>query len=117
MENAHDSSLHEMLRKVNIQLSKRESASGLKQCMEIRVIFFAFKRFSKQSLFNYRNDYSRKAFTSILVSILVQFQFHEINIGFSLWLSRYSRATTSLTQSSWLVTLLYTPGNPGTAHL
>ena len=43
MEHAHDSSLHEMLRKVNIQLSERESANGLKQCMEIRVIFFAFK--------------------------------------------------------------------------
>ena len=43
MNNAHDTSLHEMLRKVNIQLSERESASGLKQCMEIRVNLVPFK--------------------------------------------------------------------------
>ena len=42
MNNAHDTSLHELLRKVNIQLSQRESARGLKQCMEIRVKFVAF---------------------------------------------------------------------------
>ena len=42
MNNAHDTSLHEMLREVNIELSKRESACGLKQCMEIRVKCVAF---------------------------------------------------------------------------
>ena len=39
MNNAHDTSLQEMLTMVSIQLSERESASGLKQCMEIRVTF------------------------------------------------------------------------------
>ena len=45
MENAHDTSLHEMLRKVNIQLSERESANGLKQCMEIRVSFLRLNKY------------------------------------------------------------------------
>ena len=69
MNNAHDSSLHEMLRKVNIQLSERESASGLKQCMEIRVIIFAFKRFSKQCLFTQERLFKKSLYFNPGVNI------------------------------------------------
>ena len=44
MNNAHDTSLHEMLRMVNIQLSERE-VCGLKQCSVLQ------ERLFKKSLY------------------------------------------------------------------
>ena len=120
MNNAHDTSLHEMLRKVNIQLSERESASGLKQCMEIRVnlVSFKFKMDDKVVCFT-GTPFQEKPLLQPWCQYWLSSRFMTINkiLRTAFCSLAYSPVSTSLIHSSWLVTRLYTPGKPGTAHL